>query len=123
LYQDEGAVFFLKNFPEYTSPFWNMRRNDDKKTAKKIDVILSGMETIGSAERSIDVNDMLERFTNISDGMYAKTLYGQFGTERVNAEMNEFLAHNFIIRSGGGIGITRLIASMEKEGLIPTSNN
>ena len=28
-----------------------MSRNDDGKTAKKIDVILGGMETIGSAER------------------------------------------------------------------------
>ena len=54
-----GPVFILKNFPEYTSPFWNMRRNDDKTTANKIDVILSGMETIGSAERSIDIHDMI----------------------------------------------------------------
>ena len=34
-----------------TSPFWNMSRNDDGLTAKKMDVILGGMETIGSAER------------------------------------------------------------------------
>ena len=27
IYQDYGAVFLLKNFPEYTSPFWNMARN------------------------------------------------------------------------------------------------
>jgi hypothetical protein len=52
--------------------------------------------------------------------MYAKTLYNHFGKERVDAEMNEFLAHNFITRSGGGIGITRLIRSMELENLIPS---
>jgi aspartyl/asparaginyl-tRNA synthetase len=72
LYNDNGPVFFLKNFPEYTSPFWNMRRNEDNTTANKIDVILSGMETIGSAERSIDVDDMVNRFKTISDGKYAQ---------------------------------------------------
>jgi aspartyl/asparaginyl-tRNA synthetase len=119
LYQEKGAVFFLKNFPEYTSPFWNMMRSEDKTTANKIDVILSGMETIGSAERSIDVKDMVERFKTISEGKYAQILYDKFGQDRVDNEMNEFLSHNFIVRSGGGIGITRLISSMLKEGLIP----
>lgn len=117
---EHGSVFFLKNFPEYTSPFWNMQRNQVEKTANKIDVILSGMETIGSAERSTDRNDMLERFTHISGGMYAKTLYNQFGKERVQAEMDEFLSNTFMVRSGGGIGLTRLITSMAKEGLIPS---
>jgi aspartyl/asparaginyl-tRNA synthetase len=97
-----------------------MRRSEDKTTANKIDVILSGMETIGSAERSIDINDMVERFKTISDGKYAQILYDKFGQERVDNEMNEFLSHNFIVRSGGGIGITRLISSMLKEGLIPS---
>jgi aspartyl/asparaginyl-tRNA synthetase len=117
--EDKMPVFFLKNFPEYTSPFWNMKRHDDKKTAKKMDIILSGMETIGSAERSCDKDDMLNRFKSISGGMYAKTLYNQFGKARVDQEMDEFLSLKFIPRSGGGIGITRLIRSMELEGLIP----
>jgi hypothetical protein len=46
-------------------------------------------------------------------------LYDKFTQERVDGELNEFLKHNFIVRSGGGIGITRLISSMLKEGLIP----
>lgn len=117
LYKDKGPVFFLKNFPEYTSPFWNMKRTG--KTANKIDVILSGMETIGSAERSVDVKDMIDRFLHISDGMYAKTLYNHFGVERVSRELEVFMNHKFIVRSGGGIGLTRLISSMTKEGLIP----
>jgi hypothetical protein len=29
------------------------------------------------------------------------------------------MKHKFFTRSGGGIGITRLISSMTKEGLIP----
>jgi len=119
LYEEKSPVFFLKNFPEHTSPFWNMARNQETGLANKIDVILSGMETIGSAERSCDVNDMLERFKTISEGGYAQILYDKFTQERVDGEMNEFLKHNFIVRSGGGIGITRLISSMLKEGLIP----
>ena len=119
LYNDKGPVFLLKNFPEYTSPFWNMKRNSEKGTANKIDVILSGMETIGSAERSIDISDMVHRFKTISDGEYSQILYDKFGKDRVDGELNEFLKHNFITRSGGGIGVTRLISSMLKEGLIP----
>lgn len=120
LYKDSGhKVFFLQNFPEYTSPFWNMKRYDDKKHAKKVDIIMSGMETIGSAERSSDVDDMRNRFKTISGGQYSKLLYNQFGKERVDREMDEFLSHKFITRSGGGIGMTRLIRSMELEGLIP----
>jgi aspartyl/asparaginyl-tRNA synthetase len=119
LYKEYGSAFFLRNFPEYTSPFWNMKRNETGETAKKIDVILSGMETIGSAERSCDVADMKHRFHSIMDGTYAQTIYDKFGRDRVDAEMDEFMAHNFITRSGGGIGITRLIKSMDLECLIP----
>jgi hypothetical protein len=36
--------------------------------------------------------------------------------------MAEFLSYKMITRSGGGIGITRLISSMLKEGLIPEKN-
>jgi aspartyl/asparaginyl-tRNA synthetase len=118
LYKERGSAFLLKNFPEYTSPFWNMKRNDDGQTAKKIDVILSGMETIGSAERSVDIADMKLRFDTIMDGSYAQTIYDKFGKERVDKEMEDFFKHQFITRSGGGIGVTRLIKSMEKEGLL-----
>jgi aspartyl/asparaginyl-tRNA synthetase len=119
MYRDYGPVFFLKNFPEYTSPFWNMKRNSETRTANKIDVILSGMETIGSAERSCDIQDMRNKFYNISSGLYAKTIFNHFTKERVEKELDEFFQHDFITRSGGGIGITRLISSMLKEGLIP----
>ena len=118
MYNEFGSAFFLENFPDYTSPFWNMKRNEDGSQANKIDVILSGQETIGSAERSSDPVAMREGFNTISDGMYAKTIYNHFGTERVNGELDEFLAHSFIPRSGGGIGMTRLIRSMKMEGLI-----
>lgn len=118
MYKDYGPAFFLENFPDYTSPFWNMKRNESGTHANKIDVILSGQETIGSAERSSDPKAMRDGFNTISDGMYAKTIYNHFGADRVNGELDEFLKHEFVPRSGGGIGMTRLIRSMKLEGLI-----
>ena len=55
----QGRVCMIKNFPNSTSPFWNMRQNGDG-TAAKIDVIISGQETIGSAERSDDTDEIGE---------------------------------------------------------------
>ena len=49
---DFSHAFFLTDFPNYSSPFWNMAQHEDRERAKKIDVILYGQETIGSAERS-----------------------------------------------------------------------
>lgn len=114
--QDFGVVTLLKNFPQYTSPFWNMKKDGD--VASKIDVILYGIETIGSAERSTSPEEMRELFHTISGGMYANTLYAQFGKERVEAELEVFLKHKFIPRCGGGIGVTRMIRAMKLAGLI-----
>jgi aspartyl/asparaginyl-tRNA synthetase len=118
LCKDNGAVFFLKNFPIHTSPFWNMKMDVEKGVAKKVDVILQGMETIGSAERSTDPQVMKHMFDTISDGGYAKILYEKFGKERVDNEMKEFLSHKFFKRCGGGIGMTRLIRAMKLSGLL-----
>ena len=102
----------ITDFPEWTSPFWNMARNDDG-TSKKIDVILNGMETIGSAERSTDKEQMRETFYTISDGGYAQLIIDKFGKERVEKELEEFLSFDFFPRSGGGIGMTRIISALE----------
>jgi len=107
-----GPAFFLKNFPQYTSPFWNMKKEGD--LAKKIDVIMFGIETIGSAERSTDPEEMEHLFKTISDGMYAEILYAQFGKDRVNQELDDFLNLNFFPRCGGGIGMTRFIRALRK---------
>ena len=101
----------ITKFPEWTSPFWNMARYDDG-TSKKIDVILGGMETIGSAERSTDKAQMRETFHTISDGGYAQLLYDKFGEERVEDELDKFLSFDFFPRSGGGIGMTRIISAL-----------
>ena len=107
----QGRVCMIKNFPNSTSPFWNMKQNGDG-TAAKIDVIISGQETIGSAERSTDPNEMFTMFHEISDGMYADLLYKLFGKDRVDIELNDFLGLEMIPRVGGGIGITRLLHAM-----------
>ena len=107
----QGRVCMIKNFPNYTSPFWNMKQNGDG-TAAKIDVIISGQETIGSAERSSDPDEMIKMFHEISDGMYADLLYNKFGKERVDKELDDFLSLNFIPRVGGGIGVTRLLHAL-----------
>lgn len=114
---DFGVVTLLKNFPQYTSPFWNMKKEGE--FARKIDVILYGIETIGSAERSTNPEEMRDLFHTISNGGYANTLYAQFGKERVEAELEVFLRHKFIPRFGGGIGVTRMIRAMKLAGLLP----
>ena len=118
LYKEKSAVAFITDFPEFTSPFWNMRRNLNDDTSKKVDIILSGMETFGSAEREVDKDVMRNRFNTIMEGSYREKLYELFSESRTNAELEEYLKLDFIKRSGCGIGITRLIKSMEKEKLI-----
>lgn len=118
LNKDHGPVHFIKNFPQHTSPFWNMKLNNEKTHANKIDVILHGMETIGSAERSTSKDDMRTMFNNISNGEYVNTLNAQFNRDRVQNELNEFLGHSFIKRCGGGIGVTRMIRAMKLSNLI-----
>tara|TARA_R110001599_G_scaffold235964_1_gene435175 strand:+ start:202 stop:987 length:786 start_codon:yes stop_codon:yes gene_type:complete len=119
LYDEKTPTFFLTDFPEHTSPFWNMKRHgDDNSLSNKVDVILSGQETIGSAEREINKEVMLERFNTISNGGYKAKIIELFGETRTMNEMNDYLAFDFFSRSGGGIGVTRLIRSMKLEGLL-----
>ncbi len=113
LMYDKYGTAFIQNFPNHTSPFWNMKQNGDG-TAAKIDVILGGMETIGSAERGTDPEEMRHQFHTISNGLYRGMLYSHFGQERVEAELERFLSLRFFPRCGGGIGMTRLINALDK---------
>ncbi len=106
-----SGVGFITHFPYSTSPFWNMKKEGDY--ANKCDVIMGGMETIGSAERSADPKEMAEQFHTISDGEYANLLYELFGADRVEKELEEFLSFDFFPRYGGGIGMTRLISALK----------
>ena len=107
MWREKGTVVSLQNFPLRTSPFWNMK-GVTGDLFNKIDVIMYGQETIGSAERSCDPEGMRKMFYSISEGGYSAKLFELFGKERVEAELEEFLQFNFFPRFGGGIGMTRL---------------
>lgn len=107
MWEEKGNVISLQNFPRRTNPFWNMKHNNGE-IFNKVDVILYGQETIGSAERSCDVEKMREMFYTIEDGGYSAKLFELFGKERVEKELDEFLSMDFFPRFGAGIGLTRL---------------
>lgn len=121
LQQDYGNAIFLEKFPLRTDPFWNMK-HDSGGLFSKVDVVLYGMETIGSAERSTNVKEMRDHFFSISDGQYAKLLFNAFGKDRVVKELDEYLAIPMFPRFGAGVGVTRLARAMRLAGLIPTEH-
>lgn len=112
LWNEKGSVVSLELFPRRTNPFWNMKQRGGE-IFNKVDVILYGQETIGSAERSCDVEGMREMFYSIEDGKYCQKLFELFGRERVEKELEEFLSHDFFPRFGAGIGMTRLARAYE----------
>ena len=112
MWQEISPVVSLQHFPRRTNPFWNMKHKDGE-IFNKVDVILYGQETIGSAERSCDVDKMREMFYTIEDGRYADKLFELFGKERVEEELKQFLSFDFFPRFGGGIGMTRMARAYE----------
>lgn len=119
---EKNNVILITNFPEHSSPFFNMKRNDDG-TSQKIDVILYGNECMGCASRATEAESQRKSFETISDGKYAEELFKRFGKERVRGELEQFLTHDFVPRFGGGIGMgERLLSACRKEGLMPKFN-
>lgn len=111
-----GSVISLERFPARTQPFWNMKYYGNG-LYNKIDVLMHGMETIGSAERETDVQKMRDYFFVISNGRYSQLLFNQFGKDRVLKELDEYLALPMFKRFGGGIGLNRLERAMDLSGL------
>ena len=118
LCEELGPVVFLTESPEHTAPFWNVKRAQESGLAFTCDIILDGQETISSAERSCDPSRMRFDFYMINNGKYFDMIHRHFGKKRISAELHEFLRNDFVVRSGGGIGVTRLIKSMRKRGLL-----
>jgi aspartyl/asparaginyl-tRNA synthetase len=112
MWREIGNCISLQKFPIRTSPFWNMKHSGNG-IFNKIDVILFGQETIGSAERSCDKEYMRNMFETISDGGYAEKMFELFGEERVRKELDDFLSFDFFPRFGGGIGLTRMARAYE----------
>ncbi len=117
MWDEEGNIVFLKDFPERTHPFWNMKHSGSG-VYNKVDVIMHGMETIGSAERSCDIDEMWDNFHTISDGEYANLLFNHFGKKRVEDELDAFLKHEMFPRFGAGIGVTRMARAFKQSNLI-----
>jgi aspartyl/asparaginyl-tRNA synthetase len=112
MWNEIGPVVSLQNFPLRTNPFWNMKHQGGE-IFNKIDVILYGQETIGSAERSCNKDEMKHNFYTIENGGYCEKLFELFGKDRVEKELEEFLSFDFFPRFGGGIGMTRLARAYE----------
>ena len=56
---------------------------------------------------------MRDTFYTISNGEYAQLIIDKFGRSRVEKELEDFLSFDFFPRSGGGIGVTRLISALK----------
>jgi aspartyl/asparaginyl-tRNA synthetase len=112
MWDEMGPVVSLQHFPLRTNPFWNMKHGKDG-IFNKVDVILYGQETIGSAERSCDIEEMRHNFYTIEGGKYSEKLFELFGKDRVEKELEAFFTHEFFPRFGGGIGMTRLARAYE----------
>lgn len=108
-----GTVFILKNFPLSSNPHWNIKIENN--IAKKTTIILNGEETIDSGELSCNADDMRQMFSIVSKRNYSKKLYNLFGKERVDRELNDYLAHDFFPRYSGRINICRLISGIIKD--------
>lgn len=120
LYKELGASISLEKFPARTQPFWNMKYGGNG-IFNKIDILMHGMETIGSAERETDKQIMREQFLAISQGQYAQTLFNKFGKERVMSELDEYFTLDMFPRFGAGIGLTRLARAFELSGFFEQS--
>lgn len=108
-----APCILLTQFPERTNPFWNMR-TDILGTALKCDLIIGGMECAGGAERSTDVASQERRFNSLPN--YKEKLYSEFGKDRVLKELDYYfsLLTPYSVRSGCGIGLSRLAVGLER---------
>ncbi len=120
--RDLGNILSLEYFPQHTHPFWNMK-HDQNGIYNKVDLILYGMETIGAAERSSNVEEMRHNFFTISDGQYAKLLFSAFGEDRVLKELDDYLSLKMFPRFGAGIGVTRMARAMQLAGLLDNGSD
>lgn len=122
MWKEYGDVVGIKHFPSRTSPFWNMRQEGTNEKGENIynkcDFIICGQETIGAAERETDVEKMRNSFYTISNGEYARLLTEEFDEFRVNSELEDYLALNFIKRWGFGMGMTRMLRALKLKKLL-----
>ena len=122
LFKKYGSIVFLNRFNRASGPFMNMLRDTaDGSHYQKTDVLLFGMETLGTAARATNADYIREDFFSLAPG-YAERLFELFGKERTLEELDEYLRLPVHIpRYGGGIGGARLRRAMHLAKLMPTS--
>ena len=74
-----------------------------------------GRKIISSAQHSTSSEEMKKMFYN--NNYYANILFSNF-TKKVEKELDEFLKLDLFERSGGGIGVTRMIYAMKQKGIL-----
>lgn len=112
-----GSTVLLGKFPLRSDPYWNMRHAGNG-IFDKIDVIIHGFESAGTAVRSCNVDEMKKNIHLQDSGNYIQAMYNHFGKERVDDEINEYTDYKFVPRCGGGLGMSRIIRGMKIEGLL-----
>jgi hypothetical protein len=115
---NEGRVFFLKNFPATVSKQWLVNVNNTTNTTNEILVIINGKPIIDSFENSCDKQTMKSSFYKLLNGEYAAQFNSTFGNSII-AELDGFLNNDFIIRSSGEINIYNLCECLQTHKLIP----
>jgi len=120
LYHECGPVVCVNQFPSSTEPFWNIKQTNEGLFNKQ-EIILYGMKTMSTAERSSDKASIRDRFFTYLGGTYAQHLFERFGQDRVVSELDDYLALPMFPRCGGSIGITRLEHALKKAYLLEPS--
>jgi hypothetical protein len=115
---NEGRLFFLKNFPTTVSKQWLANINNATSTANEILVIINGKPIIDSFENSCDKQTMKTTFYKLLNGEYATQFNSTFGNS-IMSELDGFLNNDFIIRSSGEINIYNLCDCLHAHKLIP----
>ena len=116
---NEGILFFLKNFPTTVSKQWLANINNVTNTTNEILVIINGKPIIDSFENSCDKQTMKSVFYKLLNGEYASQFNSMFGTNVILTELDDFVNNDFIIRSSGEINIYNLSECLQAHKLIP----
>lgn len=119
MYTDGGLqACLVTDFPERTSPFWNMARDPQTGLARKIDVVMA-QQVMGGAQCSRSPEEMRRLFETMQGGLYAETLRERCGKQFVDQELDDYLALPVhIVRSGCGVGLARLVQSLQRMQLL-----
>lgn len=112
-----GSAVLLGKFPLRSDPYWNMRHSGND-IYDKIDVIIHGFESAGTAVRSCDPIEMKKNIKLQDSGNYLNTMYDLFGKDRVDNEIDEYTDYKFVPRCGGGLGMSRIIRGLKLEGIL-----